>query len=385
MREIMPRMTVLCEAVVYCGHDYTSWKSYQNIESFSFGELVTLFHNWRDSLRKRIGTQRAKDHVFWLYIERLIESKKITHVFMPWIISQKIPRLSVPTGGMIMDLLWRHYPDEFAGSHEMDSILIQNLRNIDISFPVSSSTEAELSYSFDISDLNIATVPHGAAINEETLIGNSCPDLALTPFFLYPAQTTANKNHLCLFEAVRFLVDRGLDVKIVLTSRSISRLRDGDIRSRYESDLYNWLQVNSDLIGTNIELKGEVSWQELNTLYRGCAAIVLPSLYEGFGLPLVEALERNVAVICSGIAPFLEQIDRYQMHDQVCVVDPVNPERLGSVILDYLKHNRFLPLSEEELIERLSIWSWDDAAAAYIRFLSNIKTKHGGNMRFEPC
>jgi glycosyltransferase involved in cell wall biosynthesis len=94
--------------------------------------------------------------------------------------------------------------------------------------------------------------------------------------------------------------------------------------------------------------------------------VVLPSLYEGFGLPLVEAFERNVAVVCSGIAPFREQIDRYKMNDIVHLVDPITPDRLASAMAASSSHDsEGLYLSENELISKLSAWSWDDAAVAY--------------------
>lgn len=365
MRQIMPRFVDLCETVFYCGHDVANWTGYSNIDAISFGELTKTYHGWEDAFRKRFGGPHASTTIFWSYIEKYIAKKGVTHVFLPWVIEHKIPKLSVPSGAMLMDLLWKHFPEEFPEGKLMDATLIGNLRNIDIAFPVSAATAREIASTFNTSGLEIVTVPHGASlhVDEKHEIANPSPAESL--FFLYPAQTTANKNHLCLFEAVSILASRGLEFRIVLTSRSISRLDDGKIKTAHEIKMQQWIDEHSPLLDSHIDLKGQVSWDELEELYNNCRAVILPSLYEGFGLPLIEALERNVPVVCSGIGPFQEQINRYQMHDRVVVVDPINPEQLASAMQVVLEHEKLERLPLDELVTRLSSWTWDDAAVAY--------------------
>jgi glycosyltransferase involved in cell wall biosynthesis len=361
----MPRFVDLCEAVYYCGHDAKCWSSYSKINAISFGELTKMYHGWKDALHKRFRGANATTTIFWSYINKYIEKERITHVFLPWVIEHHIPRLSVPSGAMLMDLLWKHFPEEFPEGKLMDATLIANLRNIDIAFPVSAATASEITSTFDTSGLEIATVPHGASLHviENQEIANPSPTESL--FFLYPAQTTANKNHLCLFEAVSILASKGLGFRIVLTSGSISRLNDGDIKTANEYKMQQWIDEHSPLLDSHIDLKGQVSWEELEYLYNSCQAVILPSVYEGFGLPLIEALERNVQVVCSGIDPFQEQINRYLMHDRVIVVDPINPEQLALAMQMVLEHKKVERLPLDELTTRLSSWTWDDAAVAY--------------------
>lgn len=372
LRQIMPRFTDLCETVYYCGHDVASWSLYSKIEAITFGDLTKKFHGWLDSARKRLGGPLASSNIFWSYIEKFIAQERISHVFLPWVIDHQIPRLSVPSGAMLMDLLWQHFPEEFPEAKQMDAILLANLRNIDIAFPVSASTAAEIAITLDTYGLQIITVPHGASLHvdeNQEIARKASPD---SLFFLYPAQTTANKNHLCLFEAVRILADRGLSFRIVLTSRSISRLRDGEINTVNEAMMRQWIDEHSHLLDSHLDLKGQVSWDELEDLYNNCQAVILPSLYEGFGLPLIEALELSVPVVCSGISPFLEQINRYRMHDRVVVVDPINSEKLASAMQMLLEHKKVERLPLDELNGRLSSWTWDDAALAYRDYLLHL-------------
>jgi glycosyltransferase involved in cell wall biosynthesis len=365
MRQIMPKFVNLCEAVYYCGHDAKCWSSCSKIDAISFGELIKMYHGWKDALRKRFRGANANTTIFWSYIEKYIEQKGITHVFLPWLIEHQIPRLSVPSGAMLMDLLWKHFPEEFPEGKIMDATLIANLRNIDIAFPVSAATASEIASTFDTSGLEIATVPHGASLHVDEDKEKAKPGPPDSPFFLYPAQTTENKNHLCLFEAVSILAGKGLEFRIILTSGSISRLRDNEIKTAYETKMRQWVDEHSHLLDSHIDLKGQVSWEELEYLYNTCRAVILPSLYEGFGLPLIEALERNVQVVCSGIGPFQEQINRYLMHDRVVVVDPINPEHLALAMQMVLEHKKVERLPLDELTTRLSSWTWDDAAVAY--------------------
>ena len=59
-------------------------------------------------------------------------------------------------------------------------------------------------------------------------------------------------------------------------------------------------------LGDHVELRGWVSEDELAALYREATAMVLPSFVEGFGLPVLEALQAGVPVLCSDIAAHRE-------------------------------------------------------------------------------
>ena len=52
-------------------------------------------------------------------------------------------------------------------------------------------------------------------------------------------------------------------------------------------------------MGDRVRFTGEVSDEELISLYAGATALCLPSLYEGFGLPLLEAMRLGCPVLCS--------------------------------------------------------------------------------------
>lgn len=97
-------------------------------------------------------------------------------------------------------------------------------------------------------------------------------------FVLYPARGWAHKNHARLLEAVRILRKQIPDIRLVLTG--------GDLDSL--GALPEW-----------VDRRGLVSVDELHSLYRSAACLVFPSLYEGFGLPPLEAMASGCPVAAS--------------------------------------------------------------------------------------
>lgn len=117
----------------------------------------------------------------------------------------------------------------------------------------------------------------------------------LTPFALYPAQTWPHKNHRRLLEALAHLRDRcGTTVGLVATGRP-NDFSPGVLRRVQELDLES-----------QIRFLGYVAPAELKALYRMARILVLPSLFEGYGMPVVEAFGAGLPVACSS-APALTE------------------------------------------------------------------------------
>ena len=129
------------------------------------------------------------------------------------------------------------------------------------------------------------------------------PEVPGRPYFLWPAITYPHKNHVRLLEAFRRVVDRGADVDLVLTG--------GEGPSESE------VRATVDRLGLadRVRRTGRLPRAELDDLYVAAAAVVVPSRYEGFGLPVLEAQLRGCPVVVAAAGSLPEVADAADLVD----------------------------------------------------------------------
>jgi glycosyltransferase involved in cell wall biosynthesis len=148
-------------------------------------------------------------------------------------------------------------------------------------------------------------------------------------FLLYPANAWPHKNHTRLFEAFTAVRRERPGLRLVLTGAAHDRLSLPD----------------------GAESRGHVSLDELVVLYRSAAALVYPSLYEGFGIPCVEAMACGCPVAASDVASLPEVCG-----DAAVYFDPLDAESIAEAMRAVLDH----PPSGG--IERAAMFTWDECA-----------------------
>jgi glycosyltransferase involved in cell wall biosynthesis len=113
--------------------------------------------------------------------------------------------------------------------------------------------------------------------------------LAHRGYLLYPANLWKHKNHELLFTAFAMARQQGMDsnLKLICSGDGFERLQE--LR-----------KVASGLgLADAVLLPGFVSDAIMQALYRHALAVVFPSLYEGFGMPVIEAMGQGLPVACS--------------------------------------------------------------------------------------
>jgi glycosyltransferase involved in cell wall biosynthesis len=171
------------------------------------------------------------------------------------------------------------------------------------------------------------------------------PDL----FALFPAQTWPHKNHLRLLEAIRLVRDRhGVRLNLVCTGTK----NDHWTAIRRQIDKFE--------LQTQVFFLGYISPHELRTLYRMAQFVVFPSLFEGGGFPVVEALQEGAPVICSDIPPLREYGG-----DAVLAFDPHSTEDIASSLLRMSKDAELREQLRARGKERVRIFTWERTAKAY--------------------
>jgi glycosyltransferase involved in cell wall biosynthesis len=151
-------------------------------------------------------------------------------------------------------------------------------------------------------------------------------------FLIYPALGWPHKNHARLFEAFGILRQRRPGVELVLTS--------------YEGS-----------VPDGVRSLGRVPRRELVELYRTAAALVFPSLYEGFGQPPLEAMACGCPVACSNAASLPEVVG-----DAARLFDPASVEEMVAALEEVLDD----PATwRSRGLERAKEFTWERTARAH--------------------
>lgn len=106
--------------------------------------------------------------------------------------------------------------------------------------------------------------------------------------FIYPASGVPHKNHLSLIDAWIFLSKKGIFPKLFIT-----------IDEKKFPKLVKIIREKVDRFNLDVENIGVVSFEDLQVFYKKSDAMIFPSLFESFGLPLLEAPQFDLPVIAS--------------------------------------------------------------------------------------
>jgi len=120
-------------------------------------------------------------------------------------------------------------------------------------------------------------------------------------------------------------------------------------------------------------LLGWLPFEDVPSIYRASEAFVFPTLHEGFGLPIIEAMSCGVPVVCSRIEPLQEVAG-----DAVLFVDPFSPEEIATAIIKVVTD---APTRERMIgkgLARSNQFTWEATAKRTLAFLTTIATEKKG-------
>ena len=167
------------------------------------------------------------------------------------------------------------------------------------------------------------------------------------PYVLYVGNLAAHKNLPFL---VRTFEASGVGGRLLLVGRRGERFEE--VRRT----------VEASSVRGRIEIRRDVSDREVDSLYRGASALVLPSHYEGFGFTALEAMARGCPVLASDI-PALREVSGegawlLPVDDEAAWADAMRRVLGDGALRDDLRR------SGEETVRR---YSWDDTARRVCR------------------
>jgi glycosyltransferase involved in cell wall biosynthesis len=164
------------------------------------------------------------------------------------------------------------------------------------------------------------------------------------PFLLYPARNWPHKNHERLFGAFALLRRERPELRLVLTGGG-----------------------GFETLPASVENRGLVPRTELVSLLQRASVLVFPSLYEGFGLPPLEAMACGCPVACSNAAALPEVTG-----GAARLFDPHDPEEIAGAVTDVLDDPSAWMVRG---LERARAFSWDETARATDAVYAELSTR----------
>ena len=241
-------------------------------------------------------------------------------------LAHEIPRAAystrIPKVVTVCDVIYKHFPESYSNSviEAKDAALKNACSRADHIVAISESTKSDLIQFFNINPDHISVVYPSASQNFQESV--STHDLALvkdryalpTRYLLYVGSITERKNLLGACKAL-FHIPESDRIPLVVIGK----------HSGYVQKVYQYLQANN--LSRWVYFREVESNSDLALIYKGADLFIYPSLYEGFGMPILEALMSGVPVVTSNTSSMPEVAG-----PQSTLVDPTNSEEIAHAI-----------------------------------------------------
>lgn len=162
-------------------------------------------------------------------------------------------------------------------------------------------------------------------------------------FLLYPARGWPHKNHVTLFSAFEILRRRSPLLRLVLTGATAAELPP---------------------VPNGVEVRGQLAREQLIALYGTAGALVFPSRYEGFGLPVLEAMASGCPVAAASAGSLPEVVG-----EAAVLFDPLDPEEMALAIEATLDRAAELQLRG---LAQASRFTWSACASVHARVYARL-------------
>ncbi len=232
--------------------------------------------------------------------------------------------------------------------------LFQSAVSADALIAVSEATRNDLLRYYPLPAAKVHVVPHG--VDQRMFeIGVSRRGRQPAPYLLCVSTLHPHKNIDRLVRAFAILRNRGLDYKLILAG----------MRGFHAGPVERLIAALG--LQAAVEITGWIPREKLYELYREAYACVYPTTFEGFGLPLLEALAAGIPTACSAIDPLRELAA-----DAAVLFDPHSglalEDAITRVVCDQALRDRLSQRGPQQAAQ----YSWLKTAEATLNILLTV-------------
>jgi glycosyltransferase involved in cell wall biosynthesis len=263
-----------------------------------------------------------------------------------------LPLSSIPTVLTVHDLIFRHLPAHHKPLNRWYLNLTMPLycRRATHIITVSQATRRDLSAAYAIPEGKITVIYEAASPRfrpqSEDVIAKVRARYGLPDrYLLFVGTIEPRKNLTRLLSAFKTVHHEGLTEGLVVVGR----------RGWLYDDFFAALEESP--AKEAVILPGYVPDPDLPAVYAGAQALVLPSLYEGFGLPVLEAMACGTPVACSGVSSLPEVAG-----DAALLFDPRDTDAIAAALHRILSRDDLREALADRGTARAGCFSWSRAA-----------------------
>ena len=253
-----------------------------------------------------------------------------------------VPRApGAPRVVTLLDLQHRELPQSFSWGERRLRLWAYDraAADADLVITISEHARASIVERLGIASERVRAIP--LAVDHALFSPDGPPAEGLPErYLLYPANVWPHKNHERLLDA--FARVQESDLHLVLTGQAYGREALVEGRDR-------------------VHRLGHVSRERLAAVYRGAVGLVFPSLFEGFGLPVLEAMASGTPVACSDRGALLEVAA-----EAALTFDPTDAEAIAAAMERLAGDGELRATLRQRGLERAAGFTWKATAAAHV-------------------
>ena len=330
-----------------------------------------LFATSRPNTRKVLITTRWYSLAEQFILPLIMWREKVDLAFIPHF---NVPLwLPCPFVATVHDLILNHFPDrrastlnpllyklKMAGYHLIIRNTLKKARSI---IAVSQWTRDDILKCYPKIDARKIFVTYeGVSVdnqNKKILYNNKRRIVPKTPFLLYVGSAYPHKNLEKLILAYKKIRAKRKGIKLVLAGgddyfyKRMQKFADAEL---------------SDEARADVVFAGFVSDVDLDCLYRSALGYVFPSLYEGFGLPPLEAMARGCPVVSSNVASLPEVLE-----DAALYFNPQSVDDMALALERLIADDRLRRDLRAKGLKQIKKYSWDDCARQTAEILAKAR------------
>lgn len=260
------------------------------------------------------------------------------------------------------DLLHIDYPESLpaADREYRHNLFLEAGRTADLILTVSNFSRERLLLHYGAPRSLVKVIPHALP---KGLCRQIEPGSRTKPHFLYPANFWKHKNHKTLLVGYKIYAQKVLRPwPLVLTGHPDS----GDCSGVRES-------IRTLRLQGLVEYRGYLKGRAYRSTWAEAGALVFPSNYEGFGLPLVEAMEWEVPILAADL-PSLKEV----AGSAASFMDQKSPGKIGEGLCQISSNAALRNRLVREGRERKKAFSWKRAAEAFSQLAARLLQERYG-------